>query len=138
MEAIITARPARYSANSTRAERNRVGSLATCEHTFVGGAGSPYAAFRRALKARNVTLALAEARDMPNLNLPDVLELVLLLRDERHELFERAAVRFAGRYLLERKALLSDGVLLLGLLADQGEQVNASSTRLLRELVRGR
>jgi hypothetical protein len=58
------------------------------------------------MKARNVTLALAEARDMPRLNLPDVLELVLLLREERHELFERAAVRFAGRYLLERE----DGV----------------------------
>ncbi len=104
----------------------------------MGAAGSPYAAFQRALKARNVALALAEARDMPKLNLPDVLELVLLLREERHDLFERAAVRFAGRYLLERKALLSDAVLLLGLLTDMGEHVNAASATLLRDLVRGR
>ena len=90
------------------------------------------------MKARNATLALAEARDMPNLGLPDVLELVLLLRDERHKLFERAAIRFAARYLLERKALLSDGVLLLGLLADRGEYVNAGTAALLRDLVRGR
>jgi len=32
----------------------------------MGAAGSPYAAFQRAMKAGNVTLALAEARDLPN------------------------------------------------------------------------
>ena len=105
---------------------------------FVGAAGSPYAVFHRALKARNATLALAEARDMPRLNLPDVLELVLLLAETRHDLFERAAVRFAGRYLLERKALLPDGVLILALLADVGEFGDVNSAARLRELVRGR
>ncbi len=90
------------------------------------------------MKARSVTLALAEARDMPQLNLPDVLELVLLLREERHELFERAAVRFAGRYLLARKALLSDANLLLVLLANGSDYMNGRTSAVLRDLIRGR
>ena len=67
-----------------------------------------------------------------------MLELVLLLAEERHNLFERAAVRFAGRYSLERELLLPDGVLLLALLADVGAFGDANSAARPRELVRGR
>ena len=68
----------------------------------MGAAGSPYAAFKRALKTGNVTLALAEARDLPKLNLADALDLVALLAEKQPELFERAAVRWTSRYLAER------------------------------------
>ncbi|MBD0328572.1 MAG: hypothetical protein ICV64_00490 [Thermoleophilia bacterium] len=68
----------------------------------MGAAGSPYAAFQRAIKTRNVTLALAEARDMPTLNLADALELVVLIAEKRPDLYERAALRWLARYFGER------------------------------------
>jgi hypothetical protein len=39
----------------------------SCEHVFGGAAGSPYATFRRAIEARNLTRAVAEARDLPQI-----------------------------------------------------------------------
>ena len=53
----------------------------------MGAAGSPYAAFRRALDRRNLTLALAEARDLPVVGLADALELP-------HEAGRRGRARF--------------------------------------------
>jgi hypothetical protein len=38
---------------------------------FVGAAGSPYAAFRRAIEARNLTRAITEARDLPQISLEE-------------------------------------------------------------------
>jgi hypothetical protein len=101
---------------------------------FVGAAGSPYAAFQRALKSGNVTLALAEARDMPKLNLADSLRLLVLIAEKRPELYERAAVRWAGRYLLERPGVtLAEAQVLLGALA-----ANDPGTRgLLEDLAAG-
>ena len=102
----------------------------------VGAAGSPYAAFRRALQARNATLALAEARDMPRLGLPDMLELVVLVAEQRPELYQRAAVRFAGRYLLDRpRVRLTEAALVLALLDDVGEYGDGTAATCLRELV---
>lgn len=67
----------------------------------MGAAGSPYAAFRRALAARNATLALAEARDLPPLSLADALELLLVLADQYPEKFRRGVVRWHARYCCE-------------------------------------
>ena len=67
----------------------------------MGAAGSPYAGFKRALSARNVTLALAEARDLPKINLADSLALLVLIAEKRADLYDRAAVRYVGA---ERKA----------------------------------
>jgi hypothetical protein len=72
-----------------------------CEHAFVGAAGSPYAAFRRALDKRNLTLAVAEARDLPVVNLADSLELLLLIRDYQPERYDGAATRWLARYCFE-------------------------------------
>lgn len=47
------------------------------------GAGSPYAAFRRAIEARNLTRALTEARDLPNVSRADAAELVVLAADRK-------------------------------------------------------
>ena len=93
----------------------------------MGAAGSPYAAFKRALKAGDVTLALAEARDLPKLNLADALELVALLAEKQPDLFERAAVRWVVRYLDERHvASLAEANLVVaafGVFREGGEEV---------------
>jgi hypothetical protein len=68
---------------------------------FVGGAGSPYAAFRRAIEARNLTRALTEARDLPQISLADAAELVVLAAEQHGPSFDRWAGRWAGRYVLE-------------------------------------
>ena len=68
--------------------------------------GSPYGRFQRALTSGNVNLALAAARELPKINLSDSLRLCLLLRDT--ELFERAALRWLGRYCREVVAVELD------------------------------
>jgi len=68
---------------------------------FVGAAGSPYAAFRRAIEARNLTRALTEARDLPQMSLVDAAELVVLAAEQHGPSFERWAGRWAARYSLE-------------------------------------
>lgn len=68
--------------------------------------GSPYGRFQRALKTGNVNLALAAARELPKINLSDSLRLCLLLRDT--DLFERAALRWHGRYCREVVAIELD------------------------------
>jgi hypothetical protein len=76
---------------------------------------------------------------MPKLNLVDALALVVLVAECEPRLFERAAVRFAGRYLLEHKgATLQAGALVLALLADVGEQGDGAAAARLRELVEAR
>jgi hypothetical protein len=71
-----------------------------CEHLFVTSQGSPYARFRRALDARNATVALATATELDFVSLPDALELVLLLVDDPRR-FRRAALRWHARYCAE-------------------------------------
>jgi hypothetical protein len=68
---------------------------------FVGAAGSPYAAFRRAIEARNLTRALTEARDLPNVSLADAAELVVLAADQRAGVFDVWTSRWAARYALK-------------------------------------
>jgi hypothetical protein len=63
--------------------------------------GSAYGRFRRALDTGNARIALAEAADLPHVGLADALELVLLLLDSEPTRFERAALRWHGRYCRE-------------------------------------
>lgn len=62
--------------------------------------GSAYARFRGALDGGNVTIALAAATEVEFINLPDALELVLLLVDDPRR-FRRAALRWHARYCAE-------------------------------------
>jgi hypothetical protein len=75
---------------------------------FVGAAGSPYAAFRRAIEARNLTRALTEARDLPQISLVDAAELVVLAAEQHGPSFERWAGRWAARYSLEETNVTLD------------------------------
>jgi hypothetical protein len=63
--------------------------------------GSAYGRFRRALEMGNETLVLAAARELPHIALDDALRICLLLRDSDRVRYERAAVRWLGRFALE-------------------------------------
>lgn len=56
--------------------------------------------FRRALAVGNGPAAYAAATELPRVELADALALTLLLSDQP-ELFERACVRWVGRFSLE-------------------------------------
>jgi hypothetical protein len=65
--------------------------------------GSAYGRLRRALDTGNARIALAAAADLGHVGLTDALELVLLLLDTEPSRFERAALRWHGRYCREVK-----------------------------------
>jgi hypothetical protein len=67
--------------------------------------GSPYVRFRRALETGNELLVLATARELPQVALPDALRICLVLRDGERGRYERAAVRWLGRFALEARAV---------------------------------
>jgi hypothetical protein len=66
--------------------------------------GSPYARFRRALETGNEMLILGAARELPQIALDDALRICLVLRDGDPDRYERAAVRWLGRFALEARA----------------------------------
>jgi hypothetical protein len=62
--------------------------------------GHPYAIFRRALKRRNVLMALAVAKELPQLSLVDALELTVLVArtdPRRHPRSRRAGFCVCSR-----------------------------------------
>jgi hypothetical protein len=63
--------------------------------------GSAYGRFRRALDGGNATIALAAAAELSHVGLADALELLLLLLGSEPSRFERAALRWHGRYCRE-------------------------------------
>jgi hypothetical protein len=75
-------------------------SARPCEHLFATSQGSTYGRLRRALDTGNATIALAAEADLEHVGLDDALELLLLL-DSEPARFERAALRWHGRYCRE-------------------------------------
>jgi hypothetical protein len=72
---------------------------------FVTSDGSPYARFRRALESGNETVVLATARELPWIALDDALRVCLVLRDGDPDRYDRAAVRWLGRFALEARGV---------------------------------
>lgn len=72
--------------------------------------GSPYSRFQRALKTGNLNVIRAAAAELPNVSLLDALAIVEVIRERRPEVFERAAVRWLGRFATERPAVRLDAV----------------------------
>ena len=72
---------------------------------FVTSDGSAYARFRRALETGNELLVLSTARELPQIALDDALRICLVLRDGDPKRYERAAVRWLGRFALEASAV---------------------------------
>jgi hypothetical protein len=91
-----------------------------------GDAGSPYARFRRSLETGNPHLVLAAARELPQVALDDALRVCLVLRDGDPDRYERAAVRWLGRFALESRGVSIAELRLaadaLGALPDQPSQ----------------
>jgi hypothetical protein len=67
--------------------------------------GSAYTRFKRALATGNLNLVHAAALELPRVGLQDALEVCLLLRDQDRNRFERAAVRWLGRFALEARGV---------------------------------
>ncbi len=67
--------------------------------------GSAYARFRRALETGNELLVLGAARELPQIALDDALRICLVLRDGDRVRYDRAAVRWLGRFALEARAV---------------------------------
>jgi hypothetical protein len=66
--------------------------------------GSAYTRFKRALEVGNLTLVRAAAAELPHVSIRDALRVCLLLRDDDDlALYERAAVRWTGRFALEAR-----------------------------------
>ena len=65
--------------------------------------GNPYARFRRVLETGNEALVTAAARELPRIALDDALRICLVLRGGDPVRYERAAVRWLGRFALEAR-----------------------------------
>jgi hypothetical protein len=72
--------------------------------------GSAYARFRRALDTGNQSLVLAAAGELPQIALDDALRICLVLRDGDPARYERAAVRWLGRFALEARNVTIDAL----------------------------
>jgi hypothetical protein len=67
--------------------------------------GNPYARFRRALNTGNEALVIAAALELPQVALDDALRICLVLREGDAGRYERAAVRWLGRFALEARGV---------------------------------
>jgi hypothetical protein len=71
--------------------------------------GSPYARFRRALDSGHLAMVRLAAAELPTVALEDALRVCLLIRDQDPDQYDRAALRWLGRFALEaRSATLAD------------------------------
>ncbi len=70
--------------------------------------GNPYARFRRALATGNEALVTAAALELPRIALDDALRICLVLRGGDPDRYERAAVRWLGRFALEGRRVTID------------------------------
>ena len=72
--------------------------------------GSAYARFRRALATGNLTLIRSAAAELPQIRLDDALHVCVLLRDREPQRYEAAAVRWIGRFCVEKHDVTLDDV----------------------------
>jgi hypothetical protein len=75
---------------------------------FVTSDGNPYARFKRALDTGNAALVTAAALELPRIALDDALRICLVLRGGDQDRYERAAVRWLGRFALEGRSVTID------------------------------
>jgi hypothetical protein len=84
----------------------RLGVMRT--YVRVTSDGSPYQRFRRALETGNEGLVTAAALELPRIALDDALRICLVLRGGDPARYDRAAVRWLGRFALEARAVTID------------------------------
>ena len=98
----------------------------------VGNAGTPHARFQRAVQRGQLMAAEAAARELGKLTLTDALSLTVLLAEQAPERFQRAAVRWHGRFELERPgvSLLESQFALAALAALPGAEAEKGARAL--------
>jgi hypothetical protein len=79
----------------------RCHKVKACEHTFVTARPTRMFRFRRAIERRALWMAEDAARELPNLPLEDLLQLVHLYAERGSPKYEKAALRWLERYLTE-------------------------------------
>lgn len=95
--------------------------------------GNPYARFRRALETGNEAVMTAAALELPQVALDDALHICLVLRGGDPRRYERAAVRWLGRFALEgRNVRMKDLRAAADALAALPEQATEAMERLQR------
>ena len=72
---------------------------------FVTAAGSPRSRLLRAIERGNLELVRLAAVECARIDLEDALRILLLIRDQDPDRYERAAVRWSGRMLASRPGI---------------------------------
>jgi hypothetical protein len=107
------------------------------ERRNLGAAGHPYAAFQRALKRHNVLMAVAAAKNLPQLSLADALELTILVARKDPRRHPRVAACWLLRLLEEDPhATIDEAVLAassLAALTGVGHEEAATTLRAMAE-----
>jgi hypothetical protein len=99
--------------------------------------GSPYGRFRRAVDRGNLLEAEANARELGRLSLADALDYCDLLARQTPERYERAALRWHGRWEAEGKPVsLREAQLALTCLQLLTDQDRAVALSVLRHLAK--
>src|SRR5437763_1509743 len=102
---------------------------AACEHGFVTAQPRSAALLERALRSGNANLALLAAAELARVELDDALAITLLLRDDPRR-YERAAIRWAARYVSEQEAVtLEEARVLVEALLELGAGMPGEATR---------
>jgi hypothetical protein len=93
--------------------------------------------FQRAVQQGNVMRAEAAARQLGHLSLEHALRLLFLYAEKEPIKYERAALRWLGRYVIEGKAVsLLKTQLALAALSELRTGSREAAAKLLMELVR--
>lgn len=96
--------------------------------------GNPYTRFRRALRTGSEALVLAAARELPQIALHDALQICLVLRGGDPDRYERAAVRWLGRFALEARGVTIDDLRVAAAALDALPQRAADAMERLQSL----
>jgi len=96
---------------------------------FVSSQGSPYALFKRALRTGNLALVHAATGELPRVRLDDALLIACLVGEQDTERFERAAVRWLGRFALECQSVRIED-LRAGMVAFEALEENPEAARV--------
>jgi hypothetical protein len=93
-----------------------------------------YPTFRAALDAGDLERVLQLAKSMPSVTLRDALQVVLLMRTGPESQYDRASVRWLGRFALEVRGVsleeLRDAATALDKLPDQPEAAMAQLQKM--------
>ena len=103
---------------------------------FVISQGTAGTRFARAVRSRNLFLAETAAFEMGKLSLEDALALVVLYGEGQDDKFEKAAVRWLGRLLLEKPMPLALAARCVELVAELRGPAAERAAHALEALVR--